>query len=100
MRGINHDHCTTAPDKPLGYNFIPACDMHDYGYGLIGNTYKGYKYYLSRNKGLAVDAVFYSTLYSKTCSAYFWKSTCRSLANTYYAAVTVFGRAKNGANAT
>ncbi|MFH8624410.1 hypothetical protein ACH4A8_21410 [Streptomyces vietnamensis] len=36
----------------------------------------------------------------KTCSAYFWKSTCRSLANTYYAAVTVFGRAKNGANAT
>ncbi|WP_245727446.1 phospholipase A2 [Streptomyces vietnamensis] len=100
VRGINHDHCTTAPDKPLGYNFIPACDMHDYGYGLIGNTYKGYKYYLSRNKGLAVDAVFYSTLYWKTCSAYFWKSTCRSLANTYYAAVTVFGRAKNGANAT
>ncbi|MEU9379176.1 phospholipase A2 [Streptomyces sp. NPDC048255] len=100
VRGINHDHCTTAPDKPLGYNFIPSCDMHDYGYGLIGNSYKGYKYYLSRNKGLAVDAVFYSTLYSKTCPAYFWKSTCRSLANTYYGAVTVFGRAKNGANAT
>ncbi|MFJ9341893.1 phospholipase A2 [Streptomyces sp. NPDC101733] len=100
VRGINHDHCTNAPDKPLGYNFVPACDMHDYGYGLIGNSYKGYRYYLSRNKGLSVDAVFYSTLYSKTCPGYFWKSTCRSLANTYFGAVAAFGRAKNGANAT
>ncbi|MER7625229.1 phospholipase A2 [Streptomyces sp. NPDC126503] len=100
VRGINHDHCTAALDKPLGYNFVPACDMHDYGYGLIGNTYKGYRYYLSRNKGLAVDAVFYDTLYSKTCSGYLIKGPCRSLASTYYGAVTVFGRAKNGAKAT
>ncbi|WP_051741456.1 phospholipase A2 [Streptomyces xylophagus] len=100
VRGITHDHCTTAPDQPLGYDFRPACDMHDYGYGLIGNTYKGYSKYLSRYKGINVDAVFYTALFTKTCGSYFFKSPCRGLANTYYTAVTVFGRAKNGANAT
>ncbi|MBT2675951.1 phospholipase [Streptomyces sp. ISL-14] len=100
VRGINHDHCTTAPDRPLGYDFRPACDQHDYGYGTIGNSYKGYYKYLSRNKGFAVDGVFWTSLYTKTCNGYFFKSPCRSAANLYYAAVTVFGRAKNGANAT
>lgn len=100
VRGINHDHCTTAPDRPLGYDFRPACDQHDYGYGTIGNSYKGYYKYLSRNKGLNVDGVFWTSLYTKTCNGYFFKSPCRSAANLYYAAVTVFGRAKNGANAT
>ncbi|MFF7641297.1 phospholipase A2 [Streptomyces canus] len=100
VRGISHDHCTTAPDKPLGYDFRPACDQHDYGYGTIGNSYKGYYKYLSRGKGVNVDAVFWTSLYTKTCNAYFFKGVCRNLANTYYVAVTVFGRAKNGANAT
>ncbi|CAL9555732.1 hypothetical protein SUDANB145_04516 [Streptomyces sp. enrichment culture] len=100
VRGINHDHCTSAPDRPLGYDFRPACDQHDYGYGTIGNSYKGYYKYLSRNKGFAVDGVFWTSLYTKTCNGYWIKSPCRSAANLYYAAVTVFGRAKNGANAT
>ncbi|WP_229919221.1 phospholipase A2 [Streptomyces minutiscleroticus] len=100
VRGINHDHCTSAPDRPLGYDFRPACDQHDYGYGTIGNSYKGYYKYLSRNKGLNVDGVFWTSLYTKTCNGYFFKSPCRSTANLYYAAVTVFGRAKNGAKAT
>jgi YD repeat-containing protein len=100
VRGISHDHCTTAPDRPLGYDFRPACDQHDYGYGTIGNSYKGYYKYLSRHKGINVDAVFWTSLYTKTCNGYFFKAPCRSTANVYYAAVTVFGRAKNGAKAT
>ncbi|MFI9340338.1 phospholipase A2 [Streptomyces sp. NPDC052773] len=100
VRGIHEDHCTTSPDAPLGYNFRPACDQHDYGYGTIGNSYKGYYKYLSRSKGLNVDGVFWNSLYWKTCSAYWFKSTCRSLANTYFVFVAVIGRAKNGANAT
>ncbi|MBL3670500.1 phospholipase [Streptomyces sp. M2CJ-2] len=100
VRGINHDHCTSAPDRPLGYDFRPACDQHDYGYGTIGNSYKGYYKYLSRNKGLNVDSVFWASLYTKTCSGYRFKSICRSTANVYYAAVAVVGRAKNGAKAT
>ncbi|PVC65139.1 hypothetical protein DBP18_31115 [Streptomyces sp. CS081A] len=100
VRGIYYDHCTTAPDRPLGFDFRPACDSHDYGYGTIGNAYKGYRYYLDKYKGYQVDALFWDMLYNKTCPAYFLKRTCRAAANTYYGAVTVFGRAKNGANAT
>ncbi|MET9672469.1 phospholipase A2 [Streptomyces sp. NPDC006482] len=100
VRGIYYDHCTTAPDKPAGFDFRPACDSHDYGYGTIGNAYKGYRYYLDKYKGWQVDAEFWNLLYNKTCPDYFFKGTCRKLANVYYGAVTVFGRAKNGANAT
>ncbi|MFH8475498.1 phospholipase A2 [Streptomyces sp. NPDC018000] len=100
VRGINYDHCTTAPDKPLGYDFRPACDSHDYSYGTIGNAYKGYRYYLDKYKGWQSDAQFWDMLYNKTCSRYFFKTACRTAASTYYWAVAVFGRAKNGANAT
>ncbi|MYS14522.1 hypothetical protein GTW73_11240 [Streptomyces sp. SID4982] len=100
VRGITHDHCTQSPDKPWGYNFIPACDQHDYGYGTIGNSYKGYYKFLSRNKGLNVDGVFWTSLFTKTCNAYFTSMNCRATANVYYSFVTVLGRAKNGANAT
>ncbi|MFJ5130239.1 phospholipase A2 [Streptomyces sp. NPDC088555] len=98
--GINHDHCTSAPDKPSGYDFRSACDMHDYGYGLIGNTYKGYKYYLDRSKKSNVDNAFHTTLATYTCSAYRFKSLCRSIAYTYLQAVKRGGNPKNGANAT
>lgn len=97
--GINHDHCTSSPDKPSGYDFRSACDMHDYGYGLIGNTYKGYRYYLDRSKKSAVDDVFYTTLRDYTCSAYWAKSWCRSIAWTYRKGVNN-GNPRNGANAT
>ncbi|MER8044138.1 phospholipase A2 [Streptomyces sp. NPDC094032] len=97
--GINHDHCTQSPDRPSGYDFRTACDMHDYGYGLIGNTYKGYRYYLDRSKKSAVDDVFYTTLRDYTCSAYRWKSVCRGIAWTYRKGVNN-GNPKNGANAT
>ncbi|WP_051789484.1 phospholipase A2 [Streptomyces sp. NRRL S-1022] len=98
--GINHDHCTQSPDKPSGYDFRSACDMHDYGYGLIGNTYKGYKYYLDRSKKSNVDNAFHTTLRDYTCSAYRFKSVCRSIAYTYLKFVQRYGNPKNGANAT
>ncbi|GAA0939354.1 phospholipase A2 [Nonomuraea longicatena] len=99
--GILYDHCTSAPDRPGGFNFIPACDMHDYGYGLIGNTYKGYRFYLDRHRKVDVDDVFYVTLRDWTCSAYSWwrRGTCRNIAWVYRKAVR-FGNPRNGANAT
>ncbi|MDF3140670.1 MULTISPECIES: phospholipase A2 [unclassified Streptomyces] len=98
--GINHDHCTSAADKPAGWDFRAACDAHDYGYGTIGNAYKGYKWYLDKGKGLQADSVFYTTLYSYTCPAYARKTACRTTAYSYYMAVYLFGKPKNGANAT
>lgn len=26
------DGCTTSPDNPLGFPFVPACNRHDFGY--------------------------------------------------------------------
>ncbi|WP_327235021.1 phospholipase A2 [Streptomyces sp. NBC_01317] len=98
--GIKYDHCTTSPDKPSGYDFRSACDMHDYGYGLIGNTYKGYRYYLDRSKKSNVDNAFHTTLRDYTCSAYRVKRLCRSIAYGYYQAVKKGGNPKNGANRT
>ncbi|MFE0845902.1 phospholipase A2 [Streptomyces rochei] len=97
--GITYDHCTSSPDKPSRYDFRSACDMHDYGYGLIGNTYKGYRYYLDRSKKSNVDNAFHTTLRDYTCSAYRWKSLCRSIAYAYRKGVNK-GNPKNGANAT
>jgi hypothetical protein len=98
--GIYHDHCTWSLDKPRGWDFRPACDSHDYGYGTIGNSYKGYRYYLDRYKGLQVDVTFYRQLYYYTCPAYSWKSACRSTAYAYYTAVLYNGYPKKGADAT
>lgn len=97
--GVKHDHCTSSPDKPSGFDFRTACDMHDYGYGLIGNTYKNYTYYLDRNRKTQVDDLFYTTLRDSTCPKYRWSSTCKSVAWTYRQGVRG-GNPKNGANAT
>lgn len=103
--GINNDGCSTpGPNisKPSGFNFRSACDTHDYGYGLIGNTYKGYRYYLDRSKKANVDNAFYTTMKTYSCNAYFItrRPGCKSIAYTYYKAVGLKGKPKNGANAT
>ncbi|MFB7516455.1 phospholipase A2 [Streptomyces sp. NPDC056144] len=100
VRGIYYDHCTTSPDKPAGYDFRAACDSHDYGYGTIGNAWKGYRYYLDKYKGWQADAEFWNLLYNKTCPKYWLTGACRKIANVYFGFVAVVGRAKNGANAT
>ncbi|MDX3458977.1 phospholipase A2 [Streptomyces sp. ME02-8801-2C] len=103
--GINNDGCSTpGPNvsRPGGFNFRTACDMHDYGYGLIGNTYKGYRYYLDRSKKAAVDNAFHTTMKTYSCKAYFItrRPACRTFAYAYYKAVGLKGRPVNGANAT
>lgn len=103
--GINNDGCSTpGPNisKPGGFNFRTACDMHDYGYGLIGNTYKGYKYYLDRSKKSNVDNAFHTTMKKYSCKAYFItkRPKCNGIAWAYYKAVGLKGKPKNGANAT
>lgn len=103
--GINHDGCSTpGPNisKPRGFNFRTACDMHDYGYGLIGNTYKGYKYYLDRSKKSNVENAFHTTMKTYSCKAYnvLARPECYGHAWVYYKAVGLKGNPKNGANAT
>ncbi|MEU6783077.1 phospholipase A2 [Nonomuraea angiospora] len=97
------DICDSSPDAPSGFNFRAACMMHDYGYGLIGNTWKSsyYPYHLDRSRKNDVDVLFYTTLRDWTCNAYAWykRGLCRSIAWTYRQGVRK-GNPKNGANAT
>ncbi|MFF9978242.1 phospholipase A2 [Streptomyces erythrochromogenes] len=106
--GINYDGCSTpGPNvsRPGGFNFRTACDMHDYGYGLIGNTYKGYSYYLDRSKKSNVENAFHTTMKTYSCKAYFIlrRPGCNNWAYAYYKAVSNQrwgGNPKNGADAT
>ncbi|MFB9720033.1 phospholipase A2 [Planobispora longispora] len=101
--GIKYDHCTWALDRPSGFDFRSACDMHDYGYGLIGNVYRHYIRWLDIGRKLDVDGLFYVTLRDYTCSAYSGsarRSLCRSYAYTYWKAVKARGNPKNGADKT
>jgi hypothetical protein len=106
--GINNDGCSTpGPNisRPGGFDFRTACDMHDYGYGLIGNTYKGYAYYLDRSKKSNVDNAFHTTMKTYSCKHYFItkRPACNSYAWGYYKAVSNKkwgGQPKNGADAT
>ncbi|MET7462761.1 phospholipase A2 [Nonomuraea sp. NPDC005501] len=95
VRGIYYDHCTSSPDKPHNFDFRPACDSHDYGYGLIANRKKHYKYYLdnTRTRKLDVDNRFYITLRDKVCGGYFIlvRPDCRAWAWTYYQFVKKYG---------
>ncbi|MET9406071.1 phospholipase A2 [Streptomyces sp. NPDC002935] len=105
VAGIIYDGCSTpGPNisRPLGFDFRAACDTHDYGYGLIGNTYKGYQFYLDRNKKGSVDNVFYTTMKTHSCKAYFItrRPKCYALAYSYFRTVGWKGNPKNGANAT
>ncbi|MGW4798910.1 phospholipase A2 [Nonomuraea sp. NPDC004297] len=100
--GITYDHCSSPTgDAPGGYNFAVACDMHDYGFGVIGNYYKlpATTYYMTPDKKSAVDEVFYTTLTDRTCPAYGSPFGCEAWAWTYRQGVRL-GDPQNGADAT
>ncbi|MET9672379.1 phospholipase A2 [Streptomyces sp. NPDC006482] len=106
--GIDYDGCSTpGPNisRPAGFDFRTACAMHDYGYGLIGNTYKGYAYYLDRSKKSNVENAFHTTMKTYSCKAYGLnkRGLCNSYAWSYWKAVSNKrwgGDPKNGADAT
>ncbi|KAF7597171.1 hypothetical protein BBP40_009510 [Aspergillus hancockii] len=85
------DNCSKSPDKPDGYNFIPSCQRHDFGYR---NTKKQKRFTKAMKK--RIDDNFKKDLY-KYCSQFSgwssWKGVeCRRLADIYHAAVRKFGK--------
>ncbi|KAK7427637.1 hypothetical protein QQZ08_005912 [Neonectria magnoliae] len=71
------DGCTSSPDNPFGFPFVPACNRHDFGY----HNYRAQSRFTVSAK-LRIDNGF------KTDSA---SGACRALADVYYAAVRAFG---------
>ncbi|MFJ2033199.1 phospholipase A2 [Streptosporangium sp. NPDC087985] len=100
--GISNDGCS-APligDRPPtvpGLSFKPACDSHDYGYGLIRNKMNGMSNGLSTSQRTHVDAVFKTIMKTRICAAQnvsVYRERCNDWANIYYNAVRAKG---NGA---
>jgi hypothetical protein len=85
------DGCSWSPDKPDGYNFIPSCHRHDFGYR---NT-KAQSRFTKAMKD-RVDDNFKNDLY-RYCSGFSglssWKGVeCRRIADIYVAFVRQFGK--------
>lgn len=89
------DNCSWSPDKPDGFNFIPSCHRHDFGYR---NT-KAQKRFTKAMKK-RVDDNFKKDLY-KYCSQFsgiwsFKGVECRRIADVYVAFVRKFGKRDGG----
>lgn len=76
------DACSWSPDKPLGFDFKPACHRHDFGYR--NNKRQGR---WNADKKLRVDNKFKSDMYA-ICGS---NVVCKGTANVYYAAVRKWG---------
>jgi hypothetical protein len=76
------DGCSVSPDKPLGYNFLPACYRHDFGYG----NYKKQNRFTEPNRK-RIDDNFKADMYT-ICHG---RAGCKVVANIYYGAVRAFG---------
>ncbi|MCJ1259230.1 hypothetical protein MMC24_007066 [Lignoscripta atroalba] len=84
------DGCSSSPDRPDGYNFLPSCQRHDFGY----RNYKAQARFSEPNRQI-IDDNFKRDLYNE-CSRYSglssWKGVeCRRIADVYYTAVRTFG---------
>ena len=76
------DACSWSPDKPVGFNFKPACHRHDFGY----RNYKKQSRWNADAK-LRVDNNFKNDLYGICGSNW----PCKRIADLYYAAVRKWG---------
>ncbi|MCE7007555.1 phospholipase [Kibdelosporangium philippinense] len=76
------DACSWSPDKPLGFDFVPACHRHDFGYR--NNKRQGR---WNADKKLRVDDKFKADMYG-ICGG---NVICKGTANLYYSAVRKWG---------
>ncbi|KAK5651777.1 hypothetical protein OQA88_11644 [Cercophora sp. LCS_1] len=79
------DGCTSSPDNPFGFPFVPACHRHDFGY----HNYRAQSRFTQSNR-LKIDDNFKKDLYYQ-CNGVTAAGVCRGLADVYYAAVRAFG---------
>jgi hypothetical protein len=79
------DGCTTSPDNPFGFPFVPGCNRHDFGY----QNYRAQTRFTESAK-LAIDQNLKADLYYQ-CESTSTVTVCKGLADVYYAAVREFG---------
>ncbi|KAF5027141.1 hypothetical protein F66182_767 [Fusarium sp. NRRL 66182] len=79
------DGCTSSPDNPFNFPFVPACHRHDFGY----HNYRAQSRFTVSAKA-RIDTNFRTDLYFQ-CNGVGASGVCRALADVYYAAVRAFG---------
>lgn len=85
------DNCSKSPDSPRGYNFVPSCQRHDFGY----RNAKAQGRFTDALKE-RIDNNFKDDLYNY-CNGFSglesWKGVeCRRYSDIYVAAVKAFGK--------
>lgn len=85
--------CTLSPDRPLGFNFIPPCQRHDFG----DTNFSKKKQWNPINKA-RTDWKFRTDMWAVCDKLTGWKNilkraTCMVVANKYADAVVVFNPA-------
>lgn len=91
--GLNwvDDGCSSPTgDRPGGYNFLPACQRHDFGYRNYGKG--SLRVNPTDAQRLTVDTKFLADMRAE-CDKYSGakRTTCRGFASTYYTAVRTAG---------
>ncbi|MFD9699535.1 phospholipase [Lentzea sp. NPDC059081] len=76
------DGCSYSPDNPFGFQFLPACHRHDFGY----RNFKRQTRFTEANR-LRIDNNFKADMYHQCGSNW----ACKRTADIYYAAVRQFG---------
>jgi|SRR5437763_761669 len=76
------DGCSDSPDQPFGFNFLPGCYRHDFGYR---NYKKQGRFNETTRK--SIDDNFYADL-KGICGS---NAACKATAWVYYQAVRKFG---------
>ena len=84
------DGCSFVPDKPSRFNFLPACQRHDFGY----RNYKRQRRFTENNRA-RIDRLFKDDMYAFCNRFSGWQALrgvrCRRYADAYYAGVRRFG---------
>lgn len=79
------DGCSYSPDNPLGFDFEPSCQRHDFGY-------RNYKAQGRFDAGKpSIDNNFKSDMDNQCATEGDLEDICRGVAEIYYTAVVEFG---------
>lgn len=80
------DGCSYSPEDPLGFNFEPSCQRHDFGY----RNYKAQGRFDDAGKA-RIDNNFKSDMYNECATEGDLEDICDGVADLYYEAVVEFG---------
>lgn len=78
--------CSFSPEEPLGFDFEPSCQRHDFGY----RNYKAQERFTDAGK-TSIDDNFKKDMDNQCATEGLLEDVCEGVADLYYQAVVNFG---------